>query len=32
MDWLLITSCVAFFALCAVAAVAVNRPSDPRTR
>jgi hypothetical protein len=32
MDWLLIGSCVAFFALCAMCAVAVNRPSDQRAR
>jgi len=32
MDWMLIGSSVAFFALCALSFFAVNSPSQPRTR
>jgi hypothetical protein len=32
MDWMLIVSSVAFFALCGLCAVAVNRPSEQGSR
>lgn len=32
MDWMLVASSAAFFALCALCAVAVNRPSEPQPK